>query len=86
MMIALHAEPASMNARLKLSLKVIFTRLIRMNARTVVLVQMYVRLKPYIPLKGIIPGILSRLCRLFFYSVFRILFKKTPSEFLILKK
>lgn len=60
MMIVRHAEPALMNARLKLSLKVISTKLTRMNALIVVPVLMYVRLKPYIPLNGIIPGILSR--------------------------
>jgi len=47
MMTAQLAEPALMNVRLKLSPKVIFTKLIRMSALIVVPVLMYVLLKPY---------------------------------------
>ena len=64
MKIVLHVEHVLMNARLKRSLKVIFTKLIRMLAQIVVLVQMFVRQRPFILLrnclnnkKGIVPKI-----------------------------
>jgi hypothetical protein len=47
MMIAPLAEPASMNARLKLLLKVISTKLILRFAQIVVLVPMFARLKQF---------------------------------------
>lgn len=45
MMIALHVEPASMSARLKRSLKAIFTKLTPKLAPIVALVQMYAQWK-----------------------------------------